>query len=405
MTSRRSFRLVLAGQFLGSLADSALLLVAIAFLIERHSGDWATPALRIVFYLAYVALAALAGALADAVPKRRVLLATNLVKLAGCAALLLHMHPVVAYGLVGVGAAAHAPAKYGILSELLGAAEMVAANAWLEAATVVAMLLGVLLGSLLVAPGHALQLVAGSVASNATIVLASIYLAAALCAAGVRAGAAANPEALARPAALVRDFAYCARRLWRDADARTSLAVTSLFWAAAATLQLLLLRWAAEALQLTLSQASLLQGAVAVGMVAGAAAAGRWIPARRVLQVLPLGAAMGVAVMLVPLVTQVWLAAVLLLGIGVTGGLLLVPMNTLLQQRGLALMHPGQSISVQHFNENLASLLLLAAYGALTLVDTPSGPVIAALGALLLVAMLLVQMQRRGRAGSLRWVE
>lgn len=394
MTARRDLRLVVAGQFFGSLADSALLVVAIALLIARQAPAWASPALRIAFYLSYVALGAFSGALADAFPKRSVLAATNLAKLAGCGLLLLHVHPLAAYALVGIGAAAHSPAKYGILSELMAAGGLVAANAWIEVATVVSMLLGVGLGSALV---DTRLLAALDVPTGifAVAVLGMLYAVAAVCSALVTARPASDPHALRRPRALVHGFARASATLWRDRDAQVSLAVTSLFWAAAATLQFIVLRWAMEALHLTLSQAMLLQGAVAIGMVAGAAAAGRWVRASRVLRVLPLGLALGAGVACMALITSVGAAAVLLLAIGMVAGLLVVPMNVLLQQRGLALLHPGQSISVQATSENGLSVVMLGVYAVLVLLEVPVGACVAGLGLLVCAVVTSVMVRHR----------
>lgn len=373
--SRRALRSVVAAQFFSSLGDNALLIVAIGLLMQRHAPGWMTPALRVFFYLSYVLLAAFAGAVADAAPKGRVLMASNLVKLGGCALLVWHVQPLVAYALVGLGAAAYSPAKYGILPELLPQDELVKANGWVEASTVVSILFGVALGGALVNKGHALP------------AIGAVYLLAALCTLSIPHSPARNRAALAHPGALVRDFGHSLQLLWRDADARISLAVTSLFWAASATLQFLVLRWGAERLGLTLSHSALLQIAVAVGMVAGAMGAARWFPLQRAMRALPLGVALGAVVMAMTLVTQTAVATVMLVAIGALAGLLLVPMNALLQSRGLLRMHPGQSIAVQNANESTASLAMLAVYGALVWLDAPLLPTLAGFGGFLVLAM------------------
>lgn len=373
--SRRALRSVVAAQFFSSLGDNALLIVAIGLLMQRHAPGWMTPALRVFFYLSYVLLAAFAGAVADAAPKGRVLMVSNLVKLGGCALLVWHVQPLVAYALVGLGAAAYSPAKYGILPELLPQDELVKANGWVEASTVVSILFGVALGGTLVNKGHALP------------AIGAVYLLAALCTLSIPHSPARNRAALAHPGELVRDFGHSLGLLWRDADARISLAVTSLFWAASATLQFLVLRWGAERLGLTLSQSALLQIAVAVGMVAGAMGAARWFPLQRAMRALPLGVALGAVVMAMTLVTHTVLATVMLVAIGALAGLLLVPMNALLQSRGLLRMHPGQSIAVQNANESTASLAMLAVYGALVWLDAPLLPTLAGFGGFLVLAM------------------
>ena len=388
---------MIAAHFFSALADNALLIAAIGLLLERHATAWTIPALRVFFYAPYVVLAAFAGAAADALPKGRVILATNLFKLAGCGLLLVQVHPLLAYALVGFGAAAYSPAKYGILPELLPSAELVAANAWMEISTVIAIILGVALGSLLLDPGVHMAQLGSTPALNATWLLGLVYVAAVLCAALIPSTPASNASAMRHPQRLLGDFKQATTTLWRDQDSQISLAVTSLFWAAAAVLQFLVLRWAESVLELALSQAAILQAAVAVGMVVGAAGAARWVPLRSVLKVLPLGLLMGTLLLLMLLVTQVWTAVVLLVAIGTMAGLLLVPMNALLQQRGQLLMHPGQSIAVQNFHETLASLVLLAVYGLLTHAEVPLVHCIAGFGLFVSMAVGLIMLKQRRR--------
>ncbi|MES2186733.1 MAG: lysophospholipid transporter LplT [Pseudomonadota bacterium] len=401
---RRAFAAVLVSQFFGAVADNALLLVAIGLLMERNAAAWTVPALRLFFYLSYVLLGPFSGAVADAWPKGRVLLVTSLVKLGGCLLLLCHVHPLLAFMLVGLGAVVHAPARYGILAELVPASRLVAANAWLEGTTVAAILLGVLAGSLLLAPVHGMLQWGTGVASSATVPVALVYLVSVVFAAGIprvpAASAVAHRAALRHPAVLLRDFRRALALLWRDPAGQLSLATTSLFWAASATLQFVVLRWAGMALALPLAQASLLQGVAGIGMLAGAGFAARRIPLERALSVLPLGIALGAAVALVAGVTQVAAAIALLLAIGALAGALLVPMNALLQQRGQTLMHTGQSVGVQHFGENLASLALLGVYGLLLAAHAPLLPTVVGLGFFLATATGLILWRHRSRTGT-----
>ena len=396
---------VIAAQFFSSLADNALLIAAIGLLMERHAAAWTIPALRMFFYGSYVLLAAFAGAVADAFPKGRVILATNIFKLCGCGLLLANAHPLLAYGLIGLGAAAYSPAKYGILPELLPAGQLVRANAWMEVSTVVSILLGVALGSYLMdATAHIPQL-ADTPARSATLFLAVVYLAAVGCAAAIASGHVSRPSALSEPRSLVFEFKQALAMLWRDPESQISLAVTSLFWAASAVLQFVVLQWAQRTLHLPLSQAALLQAAAAIGMVVGAMCAARWVPMHRVLKVLPLGLALGLLLLLMLLVTQLWGAVLLLIAIGAAAGLFVVPMNALLQHRGQLLMHAGQSIALQNFNESLASLVMLALYGLLVSADLPLSISIAGFGLFVSLAMLLIMARHKflnARSGSVR---
>jgi LPLT family lysophospholipid transporter-like MFS transporter len=252
----------------------------------------------------------------------------------------------------------------------------------------VSILFGVALGGALVDKGHALP------------AIGAVYLLAALCTLAIPHSPARDRKALAHPGELLRDFRRSLGLLWADADARISLAVTSLFWAASATLQFLVLRWGAEQLGLTLAQGALLQIAVAVGMVMGAVGAARWFPLERAKRALPLGMALGAMVMAMTLVTHTAVAAAMLVGVGALAGLLLVPMNALLQSRGLLRMHPGQSIAVQNANESTASLAMLAAYGALVWLDAPLLATLAGFGGFLVLAMgaIFWWSRRRGAA-------
>lgn len=383
---------LIAAQFFGCLADNALLFVAIAMLLERRAADWMTPALRLFFYLSYVLLAPFAGAMADRVPKGRLIVWTNLVKLAGCALLLLNLHPLLAYAVIGIGAAAHGPARYGILPEVLPAEKLVAANAWLETVTVVASLLGVALGSGLA--GATLSMPGGLPETphltGALQLLAALYGLATVCTVGLRALGKSSPAALAHPRALTSVFFRSLKALAGDPDGGISLAVTSLFWAVAAVLQFIVLRWAAVALQMSLAQAALLQGVVALGMIAGALIAARRIALDQVIRMLPAGLLIGALLMALPVATSLWLAILLLLAIGMLAGVLLIPMNALMQHRGDVLMATGQSIAVQHFSECLASLVLLGIYGALLAVRVPLSAIVLGLGVLVIGAMLMI---------------
>ena len=390
---RRAFFTVVAAQFFSSLADNALLIAAIGLLMEQHAPAWMAPTLRLLFYLSFVLLAVFAGAVADAMPKGRVIFITNLVKLGGCGLLLVQVHPLLAYALIGLGAAAYSPAKYGILPELLPPAELIKANAWMEVSTLFSILLGVWLGSVLLSATSVLPQVGNTPATHAIALISVAYFIAVLCAAAIPKHAASNTVALAHPRALFRNFYHAFGVLWRDPEGQISLTVTSLFWAVSAALQFIILRWAADTLYLPLAQAALLQVAVALGMAAGAVAAARWVPMRHALTVLPIGLVIGLTLLLFTWASQVWVAVGLLFAMGALSGLLLVPMNALLQSRGQSLMHSGQSVAVQNFNESLASLVLLAVYGGLLYVNAPLLPIIVGLSVLVIVVMLLAMLR------------
>jgi MFS family permease len=392
--NRRAFVSLVLAQFLGSLADNALLIAAIGLLVERSAPPWTAPALRICFYIAYVLLGPFAGAVADAVAKSRVLVATSFVKLAGCALLLANVHPLLAYALVGLGASPSSPAKYGILPELLPSSELVMGNAWIEVSTVVSILGGVVLGGWLIDPVHRVAQI-GTPAQSATAGILVLYALGALAALAIPRGSASNPSAVAHPARLVQAFIVSTAALWRDPMARLAMATTSLFWAVAAALQFLVLRWGTETLGLSLSRAAMLQGALALGIIAGAALSARVVPLGRAPALLPAGLAIGLLVIATLLVQAPLAAACLLAVVGALSGLLLIPMNALLQSRGSSLMHPGQSIAVQNFSESLAALGALLVYGVSTVVHQPLASTIAGCGSLIFGASLVLMLSLR----------
>ena len=387
---------LIAAQFVSGLADNALLIVAIARLLETGQSAWLAPLLKAVFTLAYVVLAPVVGALADRWPKARVMLAANALKALACALMAFGLEPLLAFGLAGVGAAVYSPAKYGLVTELSPPNRLVHANGWLEVTTVGAIILGTALGGVLVGPllqleaarwlGHGLP-VDTPLGAAMGAVLALYALAGAQ---NLRISASgARPHAMQpAPGALLARFGHAQRTLWRDALGGVSLGVTTLFWGAGATLQFVVLAWAQQNLQLGLSQAAYLQGLVAVGIGAGALAAGRWVRLDQAPQVLALGVLMGLCVPLLTLVHSVAVAAPLLATVGALAGFFVVPMNALLQHRGQRLLGAGESIAVQNFNENLCVLAMLGAYAGLQAAGWPLHRLVFLLGALVALGVM-----------------
>ena len=403
----RGFYLLIAGQAISALADNALLIVAIALLSERGLPLWWAPLLKFAFTVSYVVLAPVIGPLADAMPKARLMTAMNIVKFTGVAMLLAGANPLLAFAVVGFGAAAYAPAKYGLVTEMVGPRQLVAANGWIEVSVVCAALLGTVLGGLLVADGLrtsqasvalgqwlALQphAPASSLQLSMLALLAAYLVSAAMNACVPGSGARYAPTRI-HALALVRDFHRANRTLWCDRDGGLSLAITTIFWGVGATLQFAVLKWATEVLGLSLERAAYLQAAVAVGVIAGAAMAGQRVRLSRAKRVLPAGVVLGLCMPVVASVDTLWLAVPLLALVGAVGGILVVPLNALLQHRGYTLLSAGRSIAVQGFNENLSVLVMLATYAALVAMDVPIVPLMWGLG--LLVAAGIALLMRR----------
>jgi LPLT family lysophospholipid transporter-like MFS transporter len=402
-----SFLLLLAAQFASALADNALLIVTIDLLQQRSMPGWLAPLLKVAFIASYVLLAPFVGPLADAVPKAKLMAWMNAVKICGVVALLLGLHPVTAFLIVGLGAAAYAPAKYGLATELVRPDQLVAANAWIEIAAVCAVLLGTGLGGFLVSPwllAHANGVVADAFdpVLPSLLILLGVYLVAGLLNLGVPDSGVRHPIESFHPLALVRDFVAANRALWRDPDGGLSLAVTSIFWGVGATLQFAVLRWARETLHLTLDRAAFLQAAVAVGVIAGAVVAGRWVPLVHARRMLYAGVVFGLLMIVVAFTTQLEIAVALLIVVGAVGGLMVVPLNALLQDRGNALLSAGRSIAVQGGNENASVLAYLGVYSALVAVDVPLVVLMAGLGVCVAAALagLLAQQRVRDRRAA-----
>ncbi|MBI1890656.1 MAG: lysophospholipid transporter LplT [Burkholderiales bacterium] len=396
----RGFYTIMAAQFFSSLADNALLIVAISVLTVMKAPPWMTPLLKLFFVLSYVLLAAFVGAFADSMPKGRVMLITNFVKVVGCAMMFLDVHPLIAYAVVGLGAAAYSPAKYGILTELLAPVKLVAANGWIEGLTVASIILGTVMGGALVNTHISAALLSVDIplldtgidtATEAALtVIMGTYVVAMLFNFKIPDTGARYAHQERNPLRLVGDFTNCFSVLWKDRLGQISLAVTTLFWGAGATLQFIVLKWAEHALGMPLDKAAILQGIVAVGIALGAIAAARYVPLKKSLSVMPLGIAMGLVVMSMTFVHSVWIAYPLLMLIGALSGFFVVPMNALLQHRGHVLMSAGHSIAVQNFNENMSVLTMLVLYAFMIKLDLSVNMVIILFGTFVASTMFLV---------------
>jgi LPLT family lysophospholipid transporter-like MFS transporter len=398
---KRGFYTIMSAQFFSSLADNALFVGAVQLLRASGAPEWQQAALVPMFALFYVVLAPFVGAFADSLPKGRVMLISNGIKIAGCLLMLFGTHPLAAYAIVGLGAAAYSPAKYGILTELLPASQLVKANGWIEGLTIASIILGVLLGGQLVSPAVANALLSLDVpfvntgidtapeAAIATLIV--VYLAAAWFNTRIpHTGVRMHPMP-ARLGSLLPDFWSCNVKLWKDRLGQISLATTTLFWGVSGNLRYIVLAWAAAALGYSVTQASALVGVVAVGTAVGAVAASLRMRLDQAVLVMPLGIAMGLLVILLNFIDNVWLAAPFLILLGGLGGFLVVPMNALLQHRGHNLMGSGRSIAVQNFNEQACILGLGGFYSLSTGMGLSAFGAISVFGLVVAACMWLIQ--------------
>ncbi|WZB61649.1 lysophospholipid transporter LplT [Achromobacter xylosoxidans] len=407
---KRGFYLVMAAQAFSSLADNALFIAAIALIQELHGPDWLAPMMKWTFALAYVVLAAFVGAFADSFPKGRVMFSTNALKVAGCLLMFsyasLGIAPeyqtylvCAAYGVVGIGAAAYSPAKYGIVTEMLPPSMLVKGNSWIEGLTVLSIILGTVLGGLLISSHVSNALLhhsfigklVHSPAEAAIMVIAFVYLLAALCNLMIPQTHVRYPPQQKNPIRLMGTFWGYVCVLWRDKLGQISLAVTTLFWGAGATLQLIVIEWGRSHLGYQLDKASILMGVAALGTVVGSILAGTHSAAPRAVGAAggrghgPGGAADAAGL-------RPWSVYLLLLVTGGLAGFFVVPMNALLQHRGHVLLSAGHSIAVQNFNEQLNILLMVAMYTLLLWLQLPINIIIVMFGTV--VAVLMVVFMR-----------
>jgi hypothetical protein len=424
----RSFYTIMAAQFFSSLADNALLIAAIALLVQLNAPAWMTPLLKLFFVLSYVLLAAFVGAFADSRPKGNVMFITNTIKFVGCVVMLFGSHPLLSYAIVGLGAAAYSPAKYGILTELLPPEKLVAANGWIEGLTVSSIILGTVLGGVLISTSVSQSLLSWDIpnldsgidtpAESAILIIMMIYVIAALINLKIPDTGARYVSQKTNPIELIKDFSVCFKTLWNDRLGQISLAVTTLFWGAGATLQFIVIKWAQVSLHMNLSEGAILQAISAVGVAGGAMWAAWRIPLRHSLKVLPYGVAMGFVVCILAIYNSDMLpnttlmtigklhvslnllpAYFLLVLVGWLAGYFVVPMNALLQHRGHVLMSAGHSIAVQNFNENISVLTMLLVYSLLIWLDAPIQFVIIGFGlAVSAIMWLVIKRHARNQA-------
>jgi len=400
----KGFYFLIGAQFASALADNALLILGIYFLNEQGYPGWWAPLLKFSLTLAYVVLASVVGPVADAFRKNRLMAVMNALKIVGVLVLLSGAHPMLAFALIGLGASVYAPAKYGLVTESVPPRLLVRANAWLEVSVVLSVIFGIALGGALTGLAEASTQVELGVTTQtlpAMAVVVGVYVLAAVLNLGLKAlGQRVTLIPMNLHAVKFTTFWKSNQRLWRDPLGGVSLYVTTLYWGVGAVMQFAVLVWAQQTLALTLKEGAYLQALVAVGVITGAFVAGRRFKLHSARQALPWGLVLAVLLPVIVLISHMGLAIVLLLCIGVSGGMLLVPMNALLKHRGMQVLSAGRSIAVQGFNENLSVMVMLAAYSALLAFGVPLTFIMLLLATLLIagIAPLCLLLWRANRS-------
>ena len=409
----RGFFYLISAQFASGLADNALLILGIAFLHEQGYPGWWAPLLKFSFTLSYVFLAPLMGPLADAFPKAKLMACMNALKVVGVAFIFTSFHPMLAFAIAGMAASAYAPAKYGLVTETVPPEKLVKANGWLEVTVVMAVILGTACGGLLVASKSFVWMSALNLSfiellglsletqyAGPLLSLIVIYSIAGLLNFGIPNLNIRYAQESMRPIALFKNFIQSNRILWQDPVGKLSLAVTTLFWGIGAVVQFAVLLWAKEALNMPLEQASLLQAVVAFGVIFGAGMAGHYVALQNAYKVLPLGLWLGLSLPALAFSTSLWIAIPLMLITGFAGGMLMVPMNALLQNRGYTLLTAGRSIAVQGFNENASVMIMLAVYSGLLALELPLQGVMVIMGSVMTVGMIYLMRMASHKTDS-----
>ncbi|MGO2460708.1 MAG: lysophospholipid transporter LplT [Ewingella sp.] len=388
----RSMVAVIVAQFLSAFGDNALLFAALALIKQQLYPDWSQPILQMAFVATYIILAPFVGQFADSFAKGRVMMFANILKLAGAAVICVGLNPFLGYTLVGIGAAAYSPAKYGILGEITEGEQLVKANGLMEGSTIAAILLGSVAGGAL-ADWNVLAALGVCVLTYGLAVVANWF---------IPKLAAARPGQSWRLSAMTGTFFRACRILWKDAETRFSLVGTSLFWGAGVTLRFLLVLWVPVALGITDNKTpTLLNAMVAIGIVFGAGAAAKLITLKTVKRCLPAGIAIGVAVVVFTLQTKMLNAYILLVLVGILGGFFVVPLNALLQHLGKASVGAGNAIAVQNLGENTAMLLMLGLYSLAVMAGAPALAIGVGFGvvfALAIIALWAWQIAQKRRA-------
>ncbi|WP_422526660.1 lysophospholipid transporter LplT [Serratia fonticola] len=358
----RSMIAVICAQFLSAFGDNALLFATLALIKQQMYPDWSQPILQMAFVATYIILAPFVGQIADSFSKGRVMMVANGLKLAGALVICFGLNPFLGYTLVGIGAAAYSPAKYGILGEITSGDKLVKANGLMEASTIAAILVGSVAGGLL-ADWHIVAALAVCAVVYGAAVVANLY---------IPRLPAAHKVASWHPRVMGSTFFNACVVLWRDGQTRFSLIGTSLFWGAGVTLRFLLVLWVPVALGISDNATpTMLNAMVAIGIVVGAGAAARFVTLETVKRCMPAGILIGIAVAFFAVQTSMLNAYGVLLVIGVLGGFFVVPLNALLQERGKRTVGAGNAIAVQNLGENTAMLLMLGLYSLVVKLGVP----------------------------------
>lgn len=371
---------LLIAQFLSAFADNAILFTVIALVMQSAQlASWYVPALQSVFLIAFVILAPWVGAFADHHAKANVLIIANLIKAAGAGLLLLNIEPLIAYCLVGTGAAIYSPAKYGILPELADQDSLVKANSWIEGSTILAILLGMMIGAKVA--DYSIQW-----ALIGTIIVFFISAAVTLLLPN-------KIEKKAKSSSKTTQFYQQICLFFTTPRSRFAVLGASLFWATAATVRVIIIAWAPLVLMTqNASDIAELTLFLAIGIIVGSAVVPHLIPLHLLSRARIPAYLMAIFIIALSFTGSIWPARTALFAIGVAGGMFIVPINAALQELGQQSIGSGSAVALQGFFQNIAMLIAVGSYTYAASLDVSPISAMLTLGVLLIIATLLVSL-------------
>lgn len=376
----KSLAFLLVAQFLSAFADNAILFTVIALVMHaQNPASWYVPALQSSFLVAFVLLAPWVGQLADRFPKARILVVANLLKASGAGLLFLNVEPLIAYAIVGSGAAIYSPAKYGILPELVKHDELVKANGWIEGSTILAILLGMVIGAK-VADYSIHTALIGTIG---LFLISSIFA----CFLGLK-NSSSNKQ---KTTSAISEFFTQIQQFFTFERARFVIMGGALFWASAATLRVILVAWSPQVLDLhSATEIAQLTLFLAVGIIVGSICAARLIPLEKLRRARFAAYLMALLIMTLSFTAVIFVAQSILFFIGIAGGMFIVPVNAALQELGKQTIGSGSAIALQGFFHNVAMLLAVGSYSLASAWQVSAVLAMFCLGVLLLTASVFV---------------
>lgn len=376
-----NFNKLLIAQFLTAFADNAILFTAITWVfLNAETQAWYVPALQASFLIAFVVLAPWVGAYADTHAKQNVLVNANLVKVLGAGLMIISVEPLIAYAVVGIGAAMYSPAKYGVLPELVSEEELVKANGWVEGATILAILAGPIIGAK----------VANQSISAALWMVVALYVVSMLIATRI------GPLRVIKShkTKLIHEFTQICKTLLGNRRARFALVGSALFWGSAAVSRVTLIAWVPAVLFISdTDKIAELTAFTGVGIIVGSVIATKLFHLDDLRKARYAAYALGIFTIVLSQMSSVLTTQVALFFVGVAGGLFIVPINAVLQDIGHKTVGAGGTVAAQNFFNNFTMLVASIIYTIAAAMGALPVATMAVVGVCVICATLYIAIQ------------